>query len=160
MKKKVIIPIVVAVVAIIAIVAVILTARPAPVDINVNASWEGDLITVDASTNIPDGAVFQNYVLEGTDWDDDDAGFHHVEATVNGGGFTFTVNVADFTQETALVSVTFAPWATTQPQSISKLYKDGALLKLREGIDAAIVPGPTARAERKMLEVERLISRS
>jgi len=158
-KKKVIIPVVIAVIVIIAVV-VVLTARPAPVDINVSASWEGDLITVDVSTNIPDGAVFQNYVLEGTDWDDYDARFHNVAATVDGGGFTITVNVADFTQETALVSVTFAPWATTQPQSISKLYKDGALLKLREGIDAKIVPGPIARPERKMLEVERLLSRS
>ena len=159
MKKKVIIPVVIAVITIIAVV-VVCAAPPEPVDIYVSGSWEGDWITVDVITNIPDGAVFQNSVLEGTDWNDDDAGFHLVAATVDRGGFTIIVNVADFTQDIALVSVTFAPWATTQPQSISKLYKDGALLELREGVDAEILPGPTASPERRMLQVERLLSRS
>jgi hypothetical protein len=147
---------------IIAIIVIVVIARPTPkpVDIHVNGSWEGDLITVDVTTNIPDGAVFQNSVLEGTDWDDYGAGFHLVEATVDGGGFSITLNVADFSQDIALVSVTFAPWATTQPQSISKLYKDGVLLELREGVDAEILPGPTASPERRMLQVERLLNRS
>ena len=158
-KKKLAGIIAVCIIAIIVIVA-IATPTPKPVDIYVSGSWEGDLITVDVITNIPDGAVFQNYVLEGTDWDDYDAGFHLVAATVDGGRFSITINVADFTQDIALVSVTFAPWATTQPQSISKLYKDGALLELREGVDAEILPGPIANPERRMLQVEYLLSRS
>lgn len=158
MKKKVIIPVVIAVIVIIAVV-VVCTASPEPVDIYVSGSWEGDLITVDVSTNIPDGAVFQNYVLEGTDWNDDDAGFHLVDATVDKGGFSIIINVADFTQDVALVGVTFAPWATTQPESISKLYKEGALLELREGVDAEILPGPSGRPERRMLQVEHVLSR-
>ena len=157
--KKIIIPVVIAAITIIAVVA-ICAAPPKPVDIYVSGLWEGDLITVAVITNIPDGAVFQNYVLEGTDWDDYDAGFHSVTTTVDGGGFTIIVNVADFTQDIALVSVTFAPWATTQPQSISKLYKDGALLELREDVDAEILPGPTANPEKRMLQVERLLNRS
>jgi|GEM_PF-4588239 len=161
-KKQLRVGIVGCIIGVIAIIAavVICTAPPEPVDISVSGSWEGDLIIVDVITNIPDGAVFQNFVLEGTDWDDYDAGFHLVEATVDGGGFTIIVNVADFTQDIALVSITFGPWATTQPQSISKLYKDGALLELREGVDAEILPGPSARPERRMLQVERLLSRS
>ena len=159
MKKKVIIAVVIAVITIIAIV-VVYAAPPEPIDIYVSGSWEGDLITVDVITNIPDGAVFQNSVLEGTDWDDYDARFHLFAATVDGGGFSIFINVADFTQDIALVSVTFAPWATTQPQSISKLYKDGALLELREGVDAEILPGPTANPEKRMLQVECLLSRS
>ena len=159
MKKKVIIPVVIAVITIIAVV-VVCAAPPEPVNIYVSGSWEGDLITVDVITNIPDGAVFQNSVLEGTDWDDYDAGFHLVAATVDGSGFNITINVADFTQDIALVSVTFGPWATTQPQSISKLFKDGSLLELKEGVDAEILPGPTANPERKMLQVECLLSRS
>lgn len=159
MKKKVIIPVVIAVIVII-VAVVIAPASPKPVDINIVGSWEGDLITVEVITNIPDGAVFQNSVLEGTDWDDLDAGFHHVESTVDEGGFTFAVNVADFTQDTALISITFAPWATTQPESISRLYRDGARLELRQGVDARILPGPPANPDRRMLEVERILSRS
>jgi len=158
MKKKVIIPIVIVVIVII-IAVVLTTGSPEPVDIYVSGSWEGDLITVDVVTNIPDGAVFQNSVLEGTDWEDWDAGWHPVESTVHAGGFTFTVNVADFTQDIALIDITFAPWATTQPESISRLYKDGARLQLKEGVDGEIVPGPQANPDRRMLEVERILTR-
>jgi len=157
--KKIVIPIVMAAIVIIVLVLVA-PGSPKPVDIQVSDDWTGDLITVEVITNVPDGAVFQNGVLEGTDWDDSAAGYHHVESTVDGGGFTFTVDIADFTQDTALISITFAPWATTQSQSISKLYKDGALLELKEGVDAEILPGPSARPERRMLQVERLLSRS
>ena len=160
MSKKKLAGIIAGCIIVVIVIVVIATPTPKPVDIYVNGLWEGDLITVGVITNIPDGAVFQNYVLEGTDWDDDDAGFHWVEATVDGEGFTMTVNVADFTQDIALVSITFAPWATTQPQSISKLYKDGALLELREGVDAEILPDPIANPERRMLQVEYLLSRS
>lgn len=158
MKKKVIIPVVIAVITIIAVV-VVCAAPPEPVDIYVSGSWEGDWITVDVITNVPDGAVFQNGVLEGTDWDDWDAGYDHVESTVDGGVFAFTVNVADFTQDTALISITFAPWATTQPESISRLYRDGARLQLKEGVDATLRPGPPADPDRKTVEVERIINR-
>ena len=160
MSKKKLAGIIAGCIIVVIVIVVIATPTPKPVDIYVSGLWEGDLITVDVITNIPDGAVFQNYVLEGTDWDDYDAGFHLIAATVDGGGFSIIINVADFTRDIALVSVTFAPWATTQPQSISKLYKDGVLLELREGVDAEILPGPTANPERRMLQVERLLSRS
>jgi len=157
-KKKVIIPVVIAVIVIIVLVLVA-PGSPKPVDIQVSGGWAGDLVTVEVITNVPDGAVFQNGVLEGTDWDDWDAGYHHVESTVDGGVFAFTVNVADFTQDTALISITFAPWATTQPESISRLYRDGARLQLKEGIDATLRPGPPADPDRKTVEVERIINR-
>jgi len=156
--KKIVIPIVMAAIVIIVLVLVA-PGSPKPVDIQVSDDWTGDLITVEVIINVPDGAVFQNGVLEGTDWDDSAAGYHHVESTVDGGGFTFTVDIADFTQDTALISITFAPWATTQPESISRLYRDGARLQLNEGFDATLSPGPPADPDRKWVEVERIINR-
>jgi hypothetical protein len=157
--KKIVIAIVIAVIVII-ILVLVAPGSPKPVDIQVSGGWANDLITVEVITNVPDGAVFQNGVLEGTDWDDLDAAYHHVESTVDGGGFAFTVNVDDFAQDIALISITFAPWATTQPQSISRLYRDGARLELKQGVDAEILPGPPANPDRKMLEVECILTRS
>jgi len=160
-KKKLAGIIVGSIIPVIVIIALLLVApgSPKPVDIQVSGGWAGDLVTVEVITNVPDGAVFQNGVLERTDWDDWDAAYHHVESTLDGGVFAFTVNVADFTQDTALISITFAPWATTQPESISRLYRDGARLQLKEGVDATLRPGPPADPDRKTVEVERIINR-
>ena len=107
------------------------SASPEPVDIYVSGSWQGNLITLDVTTTIPDGASFRWLIVEGDDWDDWDARDYMGEATVDDGGFSKAINVADFTEDMALVELTFAPWATTQPQSIIDMYKRGAVDRQR-----------------------------
>ncbi len=158
MNKKVAIAVVVAVVAVV-VAVVVSSGSPDPVDIIVSSSWDGDSITVQVSTNVPDGAIFITSVLEGTDWDDDHAGYDSDFVAVDGGGYSVVFNVADFAQDVATLSITFAPWATNQPESISRLYRDGARLELKEGLDATLRPGPPANPDRRAVDLERIVHR-
>lgn len=87
-------------------------------------SWSGDEIVFEADTNLPDGALVTWYVLEGDDWEDDDAADVKGFAAVSGGTATASVDVAEFTSDEAIVDVAFVPGYREQPEDVQNTYED------------------------------------
>lgn len=94
--------------------------EPASVSID-DTVWDGDTVTIEVDTNLPDGTVLSWLVVEGDNWDGDvnTSGF----ATVDGGDATGLADVSGFDDGTALVEVAFLPSYSEQPDTVADMYE-------------------------------------
>lgn len=97
-------------------------AAAAPEVAVTDAAWSGDEVTVTAETNLPDGAVLSWSVIEGDDPDDLDAADVGGFATVTDGSAAATADVAEFSDNTALVDVAFVANYNGQPSDVAEAY--------------------------------------
>lgn len=86
------------------------------------AAWSGDEVAIGADTNLPDGAILSWSVIEGDDPDDLDAADVGGFATVTDGSATATADVAEFSDDTALVGVEFVANYSEQPAEVADAY--------------------------------------
>lgn len=96
---------------------------PAAPEVSISdTSWDGDTVTIEAATNLPNGAVLSWYVLDGGDWDDLDAADVNGFATVEDGAAAAVAEVGNFTTNEALVDVGFVGGYDGQPPEVADAY--------------------------------------
>lgn len=88
-----------------------------------DVSWDSDTITVEADTNLPDGAVLSWYLVDGDDWDDIDAADVSGFADVSDGQMEADPDVAAFGSDQALIQVSFVPRYDGQPDDVADTYE-------------------------------------
>jgi hypothetical protein len=89
------------------------------------AAWDGDVITVEVDTNLPDGALLNWAAFDG---DDDDAAYVRGEdLAVSGGSASGSLDAPGF-GDTAEVEVNFIPRYNAQPGEVASAFapNDGA----------------------------------
>lgn len=144
--------------------------RGEPVELDVQFKWdkksgESDVLTAYVTTNIPDGAKLMSAVWEGRHPEELDSKFTMTfdPSIIKDGKTTFTLNLYDtdlgeFTDNTILFNMDFAPWDTHQPQSITEYYEGGALLKIKSGSPGFIKEGATTQPDEKWLIYQAFVT--
>lgn len=87
-----------------------------------DVSWDGDTITAEVSSNLPDGAVLSWDAVAGGDYDDLDAEATSGLAEVEQGAATVTADVGAFEDDTAVVDVGFLAIYEGQPDGVAEAY--------------------------------------
>lgn len=91
--------------------------------VSVSADHDGGDVTVDVSTNLPDGALVGVAVFDTAVPDSDpDAESMFDFAEVDDGHASLTVDAAAFTSDDALVEATFVPSYNEQPDVVTERY--------------------------------------
>jgi len=143
-----------------------------PVEMDVQFTWikspgGPDVLTIDGTTNIPDGAKLRCNAYEGRypkDFESKYAVDTDDVIVVNNGKFTYDLVLTDyfegdFTQNTVLFTLYFTPWPNgIQPESVVDYYDGGALLEAADGDPSFVVPGPIADIDRKWYYYEVFVT--